>query len=169
MTKLSPPPSRIYLVRHAEAVRAGPGERDFDRGLSDEGYSEAEIVADKAADMGFTPDLVLCSTAARCRQTAEAFRRSIGEETLRIEYVDSLYNAPMNVYLDILSSQDAQNSLMLIGHNPTIEQILETLIGDEALAQAIPNGYPTGAMAVVDASTGEQSATAWILSSFLTA
>jgi phosphohistidine phosphatase len=168
MTGISPPPFRIYLLRHARAASARPGERDFDRPLDDEGYAEAEIVADKAADKGYTPDLVISSTAVRCRQTADAVRRAVGS-TVEFRFVDELYNATLNTYVEIITSQVADNSVMLVGHNPIMEQALEILIGREAMATALPYGFPTAGLAVVDADIKAGSAeTVWILSDFLT-
>ncbi len=168
MTSISPPPFRIYLLRHARAASARPGERDFDRALDDSGYAEAEIVADKAADRGYVPDLVISSTAVRCRQTSEAIRRAIGP-SVEFRFVDELYNASSSTYLDIIASQVTDNSVMLVGHNPVMEQTLATLIGDEAMAFRLPHGFPTAGLAVIDADRDAVSARAgWTLSDFLT-
>lgn len=144
------PVFRLYLFRHAKAAWALPGQKDFDRTLDDPGFADAEIVADMAADRGLVPDLVLCSTAVRCRQTAEALRRAMKED-LDIRYVDALYAGAANVYRDIIGSQDgAISSLMVVGHNPVIEEILREALGEEATVEIIPAGYPPGALAVID-------------------
>ncbi|KQV81656.1 histidine phosphatase family protein [Rhizobium sp. Root1220] len=148
MAAISPPPSRIYLLRHADAAWAGPGQRDFDRPLNQKGYDDAEIIADSAADKGYRPDLVLSSTAVRCRDTANAVRRAMGE-TVDMRFVDELYNASPDTYLEIIDSQDV-GSVMLVGHNPTMEQTLEALIGHEAVSRALPNGFPTAGLAIID-------------------
>ncbi|RDJ12161.1 SixA phosphatase family protein [Rhizobium grahamii] len=153
MAAITPPPSRIYLLRHAEAAWAAPGQRDFDRPLNDKGYADAEIVADKAADKGYRPDLLLSSTAARCRDTADAVHRAMGS-TLDLRFVDALYNASPEVYLEIIDAQEAINSVMLVGHNPTMEQTLEALIGHEELCRALPTGFPTAGLAVLDYDRG---------------
>ncbi|MBP1857018.1 SixA phosphatase family protein [Rhizobium herbae] len=163
------PVFRLYLLRHAKAAWALPGQKDFDRTLDDAGFADAEIVADMAADRGLVPDLVLCSTAARCRQTAEAFRRAMSED-LEIRYLDALYAGGANIYRDIIGSQDdALPSLMVVGHNPVIEEILREILGEETAATAIPAGYPPGALAVVDFDTRPSDAalppgklTAWL-------
>jgi len=147
------PVFRLYLLRHAKAAWALPGQKDFDRTLDDTGFADAEIVADMAVDRGLVPDLVLCSTAVRCRQTAEALRRAMNED-LEISYIDALYAGGSNIYRDIIGSQnDALASLMVVGHNPVIEEILREVLGEEAAAEAIPAGYPPGALAVVDFDT----------------
>jgi len=141
---------RLYLLRHAKAAWALPGQKDFDRALDDAGFAQAEIVADIAADRGLVPDLVLCSTAFRCRQTAEALRRAMKED-LDIRCLDALYAGGANIYRDIIGGQDGTlSSLMVVGHNPAIEEVLREALGEEATAEAMPGGYPPGALAVID-------------------
>lgn len=163
MTAIVPPPSRIYLLRHAEAAWAAPGQSDFDRPLSEKGYADAEIVAENAADRGYKPDIVLSSTAVRCKQTADAVHRAMGEN-LDIRFVDALYSATPEIYLDIIGAQQDVTSVMLVGHNPVMEQTLEALIGHQALAQALPTGFPPGGLAVLDYNTGQNG---WRLIDFM--
>ncbi|PDT18170.1 phosphohistidine phosphatase [Rhizobium sp. J15] len=162
MTVPLPPPNRIYLLRHAEAAWAEPGQRDFDRPLNEKGYGDAEIIADKAADKGYRPDLLISSTARRCRGTADAVHRAMGL-ALDIRYVDALYNATVDTYIEIVDAQDAA-SVMLVGHNPTMEQALEALIGHEAMVNALPAGFPTASLAVIDFAA---SVNAWRLTDFV--
>jgi phosphohistidine phosphatase len=164
MAATLPSPSRIYLLRHAEAVWPQPGQGDFDRDLSKKGYGDAEIVADHAADKGYRPDIILSSTARRCRETADAVHRAMGL-SVDLRYVDELYNTTPDVYLEILRTQTA-TAVMLVGHNPTIEQTLETLIGHDALLRTLPNGFPAGGLTVLDF---DAAAAAWKLREFLVA
>ncbi|WP_117191488.1 SixA phosphatase family protein [Rhizobium terrae] len=169
MTTITPPPSRIYLLRHAKSGWAEPGQRDFDRVLDNQGFAEAEIVADKAADRNYRPDLVISSTAVRCRQTAEAIRRAISE-AIEPLFIDELYNGSLGTYLSVLSGQKDSRSVMLIGHNPTMEELLEALIGPDQMVAAIPGGYPPAGLAVLDyRSLTPGSEAVWALTDFLTA
>lgn len=167
MIVLEPPPFRIYLLRHAQSGWANPGERDFDRTLNDTGYAEAETIADRAADKGYRPDILLSSTAIRCLETADAIKRAFGGE-LDFDDIDEMYNAQPDTYLALITGQKERNSLMLIGHNPTIEAVLEAIIGEDALHASLPSGYPTAGLAVIDPlpsnGTGK---TRWQLVDFL--
>lgn len=150
MSAVYAPVFRLFLLRHAKAAFPLPGQGDFDRTLDDTGFAAAELVADIAADRGFIPDLVLCSSAIRCRQTADAFRRSVGED-LHIRHVDALYSGTADVYRDIMAAQDPTiASLMVVGHNPVIEEVLGESVGEQCAREAIPLGYPPGALAVID-------------------
>ncbi|WP_349434560.1 histidine phosphatase family protein [Pararhizobium sp. A13] len=149
---MSAPPApgfRLYLLRHAKAGWALPGQKDFDRTLGDAGLVEAEIVAEMAADRGFAPELILTSTAVRCLQTAEAFRRAMGEN-LDIRDIDALYEGAADSYREIITGQGSLASLMVVGHNPAIEEILREILGERVAAETIPYGYPPGALAVID-------------------
>ena len=149
MASLGIPAFRLYLLRHARAAWALPGQSDFDRVLDDNGYAEAEVIAEEAADQGYRPDLVLCSPAARCRQTAEPFRRTIGEE-LAIDYIDQLYSGGVDTYAEIAFAARPQTAVMIVGHNPMIEEFLHRLVGKEIAEAAAPFGYPTAGFAILD-------------------
>lgn len=167
MPFLPPPPSQLYLMRHAHSGWALPGQTDFDRTLDQSGIEEAATIAKRAAEQGFCPDVILCSTARRCRQTAEAFLSAFGADRPTIHYIDELYNAPPRVYFEVLSRHDSNRSVMLLGHNPAMEEILETLAGTRAAALYIPSGYPTAGFAALrydgDAGTGSD----WAITAFL--
>lgn len=142
------PGFRLYLLRHAKAGWALPGQKDFDRTLDDTGFAAAKMTGEMAADRGFAPELILSSPAVRCRQTAEAFRRAVGED-LNIRYSDALYTGAEDAYRDVIIGQStAVASLLVVGHNPVIEEILREVLGEQAAA--IPYGYPPGALAVID-------------------
>ncbi|MGF0538422.1 SixA phosphatase family protein [Agrobacterium sp. ES01] len=167
MTFTKSPLSRLYLMRHANAAWAQPGTSDFDRELTDDGYAEAEIVADKAAGKNYVPARLLSSTAKRCRQTSEAIRRSMDEE-LDCNFIDTLYNAPADTLLEIIAAQTSSTSLMIVGHNPAMEEALVELVGEDVFHRAIPFGYPTAGLAVLDRTEPKAKAPyAWVLVDFL--
>ena len=149
MASLGIPAFRLYLLRHAHAAWPHPGQTDFDRSLDDDGFAEAEVIAEEAADQGYRPDLVLSSTALRCRQTAEPFRRTIGEE-LAIDHVDTLYAGGVDTYVELAFAERPETAVMIVGHNPMIEEFLHRLVAREIVDTAIPFGYPTAGLAILD-------------------
>jgi phosphohistidine phosphatase len=167
MILIEPPPFRIYLLRHAQSGWANPGERDFDRRLNDVGYAQAELIADRASDKGYRPDIVLSSTAVRCRETADSVRRAFGE-ACEVTFVDAMYNATADIYMALITAQSPAGSVMLIGHNPTIEEVLEAIIGEDLLHASLPSGYPTAGLAVIDHGVNDKTGQAeWRLTDFL--
>ncbi|MCO6178576.1 histidine phosphatase family protein [Ciceribacter sp. RN22] len=167
MTSVTPPQNRIYLLRHAKSGWAQPGERDFDRALNDAGRQEAASVAEQAIERGYRPDLIVSSTARRCRETADAFRGAYATRT-EFRYLDELYNCPADSYFDILGALKDYGSVMLVGHNPSIEEALFLLAGSEAAQAAVPEGFPTAGLAVLDRAAGvTPDNSAWMLADFL--
>lgn len=142
------PAFRLSLLRHARSGWALPGQRDFDRTLDDEGHAEAELIAQATADHGIRPDLILCSTAMRCRQTVEPFYRTLGED-IDIRYVDQLYTSPTSAYRSLVETHADRASLMLVGHNPMIDELFRQLLGEERAAVALAGGYPPAGLAVL--------------------
>ncbi len=159
-------PSRIYLLRHAHAAWAGPGQRDFDRPLDAAGYAEAEMIADRAADKGYLPDAVISSTALRCRETAQAMRRAFND-SFDVAYIDEMYNAEADTYLALIATQTASRSVMLVGHNPTIEAVAEAMISRKQMEALLPSGFPTAGLAVFDADATSSGEARWHLIDFL--
>jgi len=149
LASLGTPAFRLYLLRHARAAWADPGKSDFDRTLDDDGFAEAEVIAEEAADQGYKPELILSSTAMRCRQTAEPFHRSMSEE-LSIDYVDPLYSGTVETYAELAFAERPETAVMIVGHNPMIEEFFHRLVGKEVAEAAAPFGYPTAGLAILD-------------------
>lgn len=167
MTSVTPPQNRIYLLRHAKSGWAQPGERDFDRALSDAGREEAANVAERAIERGYRPDLILSSSARRCRETADAFRGAYATRT-EFRYLDALYNCPADTYLDILADLKNYGSVMVVGHNPSIEEVLFLLAGSEAAQTVVPEGFPTAGLAVLErAADTAPDSRPWMLLDFV--
>ncbi|WP_099866657.1 SixA phosphatase family protein [Pararhizobium haloflavum] len=142
--------SRIFLLRHARSGWAAPGMRDFDRVLDETGRREAERIAIAMALNGFAPSLVLCSPARRCTQTWEIVRLKVAAE--RTEYVDGLYGEDGASYVDILAEQSDPGPILIVGHNPMMEETAQDLLARGPAAQMRPlrAGFPTAALAVID-------------------
>ncbi|MEW9615157.1 histidine phosphatase family protein [Shinella sp. S4-D37] len=149
MASLGTPAFRLYILRHARAAWAESGQSDFDRALDDDGFAEAEVIAEEAADQGYRPDLIISSTAVRCRQTAEPFHRSVSEE-LTIDYVDSLYSGTADTYAELAFANRQETAVMIVGHNPMIEEFFHRLVGKEIAETVAPFGYPTAGLAILD-------------------
>lgn len=169
MASLGTPAFRLYILRHAHAAWAQPGQGDFDRALDDTGFAEAEVIAEEAADQGYKPALIISSTAVRCRQTAEPFHRTVSED-LTIDYVDSLYSGTIDTYAELAFADRQETSVMIVGHNPMIEEFFHLLVGKEIAETAAPFGYPTAGLAVLDFDTRptKEDYTGACLSGFMT-
>lgn len=138
---LGPTQRRITLLRHAKAV---PDERgdDHARVLAPQGREAAVTLGDWLRANGLMPELVLCSTAARTRETLGALH-----EILPTELHKNLYLGSAGDMLALLHAADpAVRHLMLIGHNPGMHALAATLAGQfvrEADGDAMVHHFPT--------------------------
>jgi phosphohistidine phosphatase len=148
---VSSPPRRLQLVRHAKSSWDDDAISDIDRPLSARGERAAGALARHLAATAERPALVLCSPARRTRQTLAAVvdALGVGVET-RIESV--LYGAgPEDVAALLRGLPPTITAAMVIGHNPTLQDLALWLDGDgdgEALAR-IRAKFPTGALATL--------------------
>ena len=149
----SPSALRVFLVRHAHAAWAMPGVRDFDRPLDDRGREEAVRLAATMVVNGFNPDLIYCSNARRCVETL-AILLADRSDAPRLKHSDELYTGNHEAYLELISSvrDDTVQSVMIVGHNPMIEEAAEALLraSPAALEDTIGRGFPTAGMLIVD-------------------
>lgn len=138
--------SRLYLLRHASAAVAAPGMADFDRPLEKSGIADARAVGEAMAAGGHRPALVLCSPAARTRETWACVEAELGPDTRDVRYLRPLYGADARGYLDIIRTAGAADAVLVVGHNPMIEETATLLARDGAARFA--SGFPTSALAV---------------------
>lgn len=141
--------SRLFLLRHAKAGWAEPGMRDFDRPLDAAGEHHAEATGIAMRDAGYLPELVICSSARRARQTLEGVVKNL--QTGRIVYTDGLYNTDAAGYVDIIRDAPPVASILVVGHNPMMEDVALALSGDgdEEARHTMVAGFPTSALAVI--------------------
>jgi phosphohistidine phosphatase len=138
----------LYLLRHAKSSWADPTLPDHERPLASRGRRDAKRIAEHLLRLGVEPELVLCSSAARTRETLDLMRPVFAASSVMFE--DELYAASSAELLArVQLVPDAVASVMLIGHNPGLEQLALSLAsaGDE-LAR-LETKFPTGALATL--------------------
>jgi phosphohistidine phosphatase len=116
----------LLLLRHAEAMHAGPDGRDAERPLSLHGEAQARAVGTWLAEQGAEPDVMLCSPARRAQMTADAVCQVLRTRTPR--FLPGIYQATPGELLSLIENHtpDARQ-VLLIGHNPGMEQLLALL------------------------------------------
>ena len=75
------------------------------------------------------PDVIITSSAVRARDTADAFRGA-GKYDVRIEPAPILYESSLDKIMDLLQAR-TEHAVMLVGHNPSMEDLVATLTGAE--------------------------------------
>ena len=151
-----PTEKRLFVLRHAKSSWEDPGLDDHDRPLAPRGIRATKLLARHVRASGIEPAQVLCSPSRRTRETLEGV--SPGGETL-IER--ELYEASCGTVIERLRRvpEDA-TSVMVVGHNPTMQMLVLRLIGANGSDLAVPvedneyvaevqNKFPTGALATL--------------------
>lgn len=140
--------SRLYLLRHAQAAPAAPGMADFDRPLDRRGLADARAVGEAMAAGGHRPALVLCSAARRALETWAGVETALGPPAGGVRFLRALYGADARGYVDAVHAVgDEADSVMIVGHNPTVEETACLLARDGAAR--IGPGFPTSGLAVL--------------------
>jgi phosphohistidine phosphatase len=138
----------LWLLRHAESSSSDAGLPDRDRPLNARGRDAATRIGRHLAERG-RPDLVLCSSALRARQTLALVAEAQRAE-LDVELESDLYLASEGALLRRLARlPDTAMSALLVGHNPGIGALAAQLAvrgGSDARAE-LRRKYPTGALA----------------------
>ncbi len=150
--------ARLFLLRHAKAGWAQPGMRDFDRALEPSGTADEEAIGAAMRANGYVPDLTLCSTAVRARQTLEGIAGHT--DTGRVIYLDALYSEDAASYLAAIRENGRSGSLLVIGHNPMMEDLATAASagGDIEARALLGHGFPTSGLAVISFEGGLESA-----------
>jgi len=117
----------LLLLRHAKASRDDPGPPDHDRPLKPSGKKNAKQIGGLLREGHLVPSLIVSSTALRARKTASKVAKQLGYPRA-IELTDRLYLSSPRDHLEVVRSlPDAENTVLLVGHNPGISQFASEL------------------------------------------
>lgn len=139
----------LILLRHAKSDWGDPTLGDYDRPLAARGQRAAPRVGQWLAKRKWRPDLALCSSAVRARETLDLVLPALPEAP-EVRYLKSLYLASPSAMLRLLRRQPEETaSIMVIAHNPGMENLARHLIGDQRseLGDQLAEKYPTAALA----------------------
>lgn len=133
----------LLLMRHAKSSWDNPAWTDHDRPLNDRGDRDAPRMAEVLKARGLTPSHIVSSTAERAKTTAEKVAHSIGFAG-EIVLEPRLYLAsPTEWHLVVKQLPDVHETVLCVGHNPGLEQLLRKWSGEDI-------EMPTAAIAIVD-------------------
>jgi phosphohistidine phosphatase len=138
---------RLYLLRHAKSSWDQPGLADRDRPLAPRGRRASKVMAKHLREERVAPELVLCSPAQRTRETLER----IGIDNSRVRVEADLYGASAGDLLAVLNRVgDDVDSVMLIAHNPGVQDLAIQLAGPGPEIAQVRQKYPTAALATLE-------------------
>lgn len=118
------------MLRHAKSSWEFADLSDHDRPLNNRGKRDAPKIGKKLLKEGLVPHLIISSSAIRAHSTAKKVAKACGyEEEILID--PTLYDSGHSEYLNALRIQDDRYYIiMLVGHNPVSEELVELLTGE---------------------------------------
>jgi|SRR5271157_508354 len=119
----------VLLMRHAKSSWKDHTMPDMERPLSKRGKKDAPRMGSLLKDKELVPQEIISSPAVRAKMTAESVAEKSGFKG-KIEYQDNFYLAEPPVYAETLRGlPDEVERVMLIGHNPGLEALVQILSG----------------------------------------
>ena len=148
----------LALLRHAKSSKDNPAIDDFDRPLNPRGITAAPQAGHMLRQLGFQPDLILCSPARRTRETLDlALPQMIGPPMMgsapAITFEQTLYHATAAHHLDsVRGMPPAASRILIVGHNPGLYGLALILTGtaEEKILVRLNEGFPTAAIAILE-------------------
>jgi len=142
---------RLMLLRHAKALRA-EGSPDFQRPLKPVGRDQARTIGEFMAAHDLVPALAVVSNAVRARETFDLVDIFLHPPPERIEE-PQIYEATTATLFELIRRLPNRHaSAILVGHNPSFEELTSELIasGEERALSRFGGSMPTGALAIID-------------------
>ena len=140
----------LLVLRHAKSSWDDPELADHDRPLAPRGRRAAKLIAEYLVEEAPEAELVLCSSARRTRETLELIAAALGQRSA-VEVDQELYAASAEQLLERLRVvDDGVGSVLLIGHNPGMEELALLLAGSGDGLDELRRKYPTGALATLE-------------------
>jgi phosphohistidine phosphatase len=141
---------QLLLLRHAKSSWDNPALDDFNRPLTSRGCKAAKRMGRELAARGWVPQRALVSPAARTRATWELVAAELPGPA-SADFSDTLYEASAESILSVIRrTLEAAKTLLVLGHNPGLENLARGLAGENSEARALQRlreKFPTAALA----------------------
>lgn len=141
-------PRVIYLLRHAKSSWSDTTLADVDRPLAARGQRATETMSRYMRLADVKPDLVLCSSSVRTKQTLENVLPDFGD-TVKVKYDRGIYHGGVVALTNRLRrTPDNTSSVMLVGHNPALQELAISLAdgGDPAAMARLEAKFATAGL-----------------------
>lgn len=140
------PPRTVIVVRHGKSSWK-TNDPDIRRPLSPRGTRDAVVAGQQLAPLGV--DVVLVSPATRAQQTWQCLQMG-GVSCDDVRTTDALYHAWTPEVIEVLRALPAAaHTVVVIGHEPTLSDLVLTLSTTSPHTAAINDKFPTSAIAVL--------------------
>ena len=114
-------------MRHAKSDWASGAGSDFERPLARRGLKDAPRMGKWLYEHSGTPSCIVCSPARRAAETARLVLAALDYPEDKIVRDDRIYEGCLSDLLCVIKDHKSCKSLLLIGHNPGLEDLLNHL------------------------------------------
>ncbi|MGH2735938.1 MAG: SixA phosphatase family protein [Actinomycetota bacterium] len=140
----------LFVLRHAKSSWAEDDRPDHERRLAERGQKAGRRMATHIMDARIAPDVVLCSSATRARETLALVAAGFSTRPdVRID--ERLYGADAAAIIALLQQElpPEVESVLVVGHNPALQDLVVELAGEGDLRDEVAHKFPSGALATL--------------------
>jgi phosphohistidine phosphatase len=138
------------LLRHGKSDWHVGASGDFSRPLAKRGEEASKRIGRWLLDHDLLPEYIISSPATRASRTADNVCAVTGIAESALSTDERLYLADVSSLLEVIHQcLPAAGSLMIVGHNPGLEELLEYLCDDPAPVPANEKLMPTASLALL--------------------
>ena len=119
---------RLIVMRHAKSAWTTGVATDHARPLNGRGRDDAPRIAQRLGELGWVPDRVLASDSARTQETWARMTDRLPD--VPVTLTRRLYHAGIEAFCDVVREQQDARCLLVLGHNPGWEEVVEWLSGE---------------------------------------
>jgi phosphohistidine phosphatase len=138
----------LHLLRHAKSSWKEPGLDDHQRPLSKRGRAAASAMAKHIHRAAIAPDIVLCSTAVRAKETLEPIAKKL--KPAKVIFESGIYEvAERELWKYVRALREQADTVLMIGHNPGLHNFALALADADSVDHLPPlhGKFPSGALA----------------------
>ena len=154
----------LTILRHAKSGWDAPVDRDFDRPINARGRRGAELIGETWKKSGWPLDWIIASPAVRVTETLDHFQPAAGLADIEPHWERRVYLASAATLLDVVrEAGGASDHLMLVGHNPGLEDLAMMLVPYDTAnpaRMAIEEKLPTASLVRITFDIDQWSALA---------
>ncbi|MEA1938840.1 MAG: histidine phosphatase family protein [Pseudomonadota bacterium] len=143
---------KLFILRHAKSSWDDPDIDDHERPLAPRGARAGTLIGRHLKNIGINPDLILCSTAKRARDTLHLVLAQLDSNTDPL-YERSLYMCGAQGWIQRLRGvPETFNTVLVVGHNPDLHELAAAMAvtGDEDAIDSVMTKMPTAGLAEFD-------------------
>ena len=122
----------LFLLRHARAAEKTAEQQDLQRELNSVGLQNSTRMGINFEKNNVHFDIIITSPAVRAKTTASLVAEQIRYDTNKIHVNEEVYEASPRTLLQVVNQlKNEWNTVLIVGHNPSITYVSEYLTNDE--------------------------------------